>query len=342
MVRGRRSIERRGLAPLELVLALPILLAVLALVVNYGIVATWKVRALTVARHELWSHRTFRTGNHQPASLYWQASGAERSHGGGKLAELDDEALHEFDRVARGTLPATRVKYQDPDGLPDLFDPGRGFARGRAALSRRMPLWGKWQSYNLATDTRLIQDLWQFRSGYMSWWDDFWENGLYDNDSLRIPVIYRLQQADPELAARYVDIVNEILHADVQEALRPMWADLDDIEFRDHFAAWGGLRYNNFNPRFPASCGLDDEATRTARDILCKQIRGDPDGTTSQPYRMAREYYRMYLAIENLANAELTAEEPPSGDRQAYLQGVLQKVTPLKEACQQFRDSLPH
>ena len=35
---------RRGLAMLELVLALPILLFIMALIFNYGVVAKWKVR----------------------------------------------------------------------------------------------------------------------------------------------------------------------------------------------------------------------------------------------------------------------------------------------------------
>ncbi len=41
---------RRGLATLELALSLPVLLMVMALMVNFGNVASWKVRALGVAR----------------------------------------------------------------------------------------------------------------------------------------------------------------------------------------------------------------------------------------------------------------------------------------------------
>ena len=42
--------RRRGLAPLELVLAIPLLLFVVALSVIFGAVACWKVRGEVVAR----------------------------------------------------------------------------------------------------------------------------------------------------------------------------------------------------------------------------------------------------------------------------------------------------
>ena len=45
---------RRGLAPLELVLALPILLFVMALIVCYGTISAWKVREHSVARLAAW------------------------------------------------------------------------------------------------------------------------------------------------------------------------------------------------------------------------------------------------------------------------------------------------
>ena len=50
MARG----NRRGLSMLELALSLPILLFVMALIVNYGTLAAWKVRDLSVARLAVW------------------------------------------------------------------------------------------------------------------------------------------------------------------------------------------------------------------------------------------------------------------------------------------------
>ncbi|MBI2480878.1 MAG: pilus assembly protein [Planctomycetia bacterium] len=49
--------RRRGLAPLEFVLWLPVLLFVMALMVNYGTIATWRVRSEIVSQHAAWRTR---------------------------------------------------------------------------------------------------------------------------------------------------------------------------------------------------------------------------------------------------------------------------------------------
>ena len=54
-VRARR---RRGLAPLEFVMALPILLFVMALMINFGTVAVWKVRAWASPATPSWANRS--------------------------------------------------------------------------------------------------------------------------------------------------------------------------------------------------------------------------------------------------------------------------------------------
>ena len=54
---SQKSHGRRGLAPLELVLALPILLFVMALIVCYGTISAWKVREHSVARLAAWETR---------------------------------------------------------------------------------------------------------------------------------------------------------------------------------------------------------------------------------------------------------------------------------------------
>ena len=142
-------IARRGLAPLELVLALPILLAVVALIVNYGIVATWKVRGLTAARQQLWSNRWPRTGNLQPTLAYWQTTGAAQSYGTGRLPELDDPRVKQ--PVVRGPrLLAAEVKE-------DLLDPARFIRIHRSYLLNierlaRLELYAKDSRWAILTD----------------------------------------------------------------------------------------------------------------------------------------------------------------------------------------------
>ena len=53
--RARR--QARGLATLEMVLCLPFLLFIMALMINFGTAAAWKVRTLVVARNACWATR---------------------------------------------------------------------------------------------------------------------------------------------------------------------------------------------------------------------------------------------------------------------------------------------
>ena len=62
---------RHGLAPLELVLSLPLILFVMALIINFGVLACWKVRAATVARQAVWRQRFDRKGQTDPLPTGW-------------------------------------------------------------------------------------------------------------------------------------------------------------------------------------------------------------------------------------------------------------------------------
>ena len=81
----------RGLAPLEMVLSLPILLFLMALIINYGTVASWKVRGLSAARHAVWSSRWPRARDASPRPGYWRPPESEMgARGAGDVPELDD------------------------------------------------------------------------------------------------------------------------------------------------------------------------------------------------------------------------------------------------------------
>ena len=69
-----RGSRRRGLAPLELVLSLPILLMVMALMINFGTVACWKVRGLGVSRQCVWGNRWPRSTANFPQPVFWPQS----------------------------------------------------------------------------------------------------------------------------------------------------------------------------------------------------------------------------------------------------------------------------
>ncbi|MEE2706868.1 MAG: hypothetical protein VX988_07440 [Planctomycetota bacterium] len=148
--------RRRGLAPLELVLALPLMLFVMALFINAGTSAAWKVRAQGVARDAIWRTRWPRNESvpkPQPAS--WPRS-ADMDRGTvAVLRQLDEQDLDL--PVARGaTVGNARVNR-------DLLDPTAGGVRGEASIERPRPLLpavGGDMEYDL--DHPLIDGVWTY------------------------------------------------------------------------------------------------------------------------------------------------------------------------------------
>ena len=69
----RSTTSRRGLAPLELVLCLPVLLFVLALIVDAGSKSCWKMRGLVAARDAAWRSRYGRSGANLPNAVPWRS-----------------------------------------------------------------------------------------------------------------------------------------------------------------------------------------------------------------------------------------------------------------------------
>src|SRR5688572_28950253 len=89
-----RSLARRGLAPLELVLWLPVFMMVLALMVVFGNAAVWKVRTAFAARDAVWRIRTPRTGQNDPAPANFRPATVNITAGdAGNLPSLDDPRI---------------------------------------------------------------------------------------------------------------------------------------------------------------------------------------------------------------------------------------------------------
>ena len=146
----------RGLAPLEMVLAIPFLLMIMALMVNIGNVACWKVRALTVARHSIWgnlSPRTHssgivpydqKTGFADPRPDYWPAKNANAGPQDlGNSAKVTDREVPRFP-VVRGlsddnpVLPVGNGKSIAVNA--DLLNPSRGMRSGAAEMTHLYPM----------------------------------------------------------------------------------------------------------------------------------------------------------------------------------------------------------
>lgn len=227
--------RRRGLAMLELTLALPILLFIMALIIDYGTIATWKVRENSVARLAVWETRWPRTGSTDPKPAYWwPAAATMESSDQGTVAGMDDSRVDL--PVARGPLPGATVNSS-------LLDPTQGLREGSAELTRTYPFLPKMGTFTITARTWLIDNKWQYQ-----------RMGMGSNLQRRIPVLYALAEAPASLVNSYVQSVLAISQGSLHLALAPLDND-PDFNYYGALFGWGGAR--DFHPRFQPVCSTD-------------------------------------------------------------------------------------
>jgi hypothetical protein len=269
-----RRLRRRGLAPIELVLAIPLLFMVVALSVIYGVVACWKVRAEVVARDQIWGHRVPRGepfwGDMDPRALEWPQPAGVGFCPCENLVEADHQAFQA--PLIRGPLPGG-LAVNDW-----LFDPTRGVRGGRAVLSRDPPMLAKLGKYNLNVRQELLDNKWQYP-----------QTGIGSNTTRRIQVIYPTL-LDPAQAAGLRAQYQQAVQAVANSPLQPDLAVLDrDEEIRE----WYGW-YRDFHPRYPGFCSLDaDEVRQRYTPRHLPRVKGVPMSLT----RFFLQMYRSQLAV---------------------------------------------
>ncbi|MDZ7616809.1 MAG: TadE family protein [Patescibacteria group bacterium] len=325
---GLRGACRRGLSTLELVMALPILLMIMALMVNYGVVASWKIRALAVSRHAVWSTRWPRSAGGDPRPARWPETAPLGTNGLDRWAVLDDARVHH--RVARGSLaPWANVNES-------LLDPARGPREGTADIERGYPMLGRMGTYRLHASNPLLDDLWQYQ-----------RMGLSSNRQRRIPVIYELAQAPASYSQAYVQSVMAILNNPNRAALQPL--DQDD-EFLGYSARFGwGSGAPDFHPRLSQFCSLDHEIAQERVDDLIERIAGhveyDAEGneigrTPGLPNRMTQAWIGLYRRVIDSLQALIDAQPPPLPGAGAAMQAEIDQLERQIEVLQEYLESL--
>ncbi len=241
-------------------MALPIFVFLMALMINFGTTACWKIRALSVARHAVWGSRPPRTGNTNPRPDYWPESASVTTGDLEDMPELDDPRVDQ--PIARGPMPADTV-VNEP-----LLDPARGLRHGTAEITREYPLLSSMGEFTQRARTRLLDDRWQF-------WQMRWEGGGYRllmNRQRRIPMIYMLAKAPSRFVDAYVRAVVTVRRAYYGTALLPLDRDRDHIYYR-RLMGWVGSA-PDFHPRLRRFCGRDVENAEVLVEGLIDSIRG--------------------------------------------------------------------
>ena len=352
----------RGLATLEMVLCLPLLLFIMALMINFGTAAAWKVRTLVVARHAVWATRwpretsdlprpwvLYKTDTSQdPATLKtipWPEEDASMGAGGdADITELDDSRLEH--PVVRGPLPYGAAI--DPD-MYDLMTMSHGARRGSAAIQRELPLLAKMGPYRLSAACPLLDNDWRYQR--MPWDDWYWYWGGTHNEHRRIPIIYDLGIISPEsdlVESLYQEAGfrnayfamatgvnwNDLKPLGGQDAYGRELRDDEDVFYENHFPDFPvppgpfGRHMGNQHPRLGSFCTLDEEQIQERVENLIDRIQGKDDRPTvpGVPERLSRSYQGLYRAAINRYNRQWPNDPRPQGNEQDDLQ---QKIDEL-------------
>jgi len=329
-----RRARPRGLAPLEMVLSLPILLFVMALIINYGTVASWKVRGLSAARHAVWSSRWPRTPEASPRPEYWPPAARMTPTEAGNVLELDDPRVDL--PVARGPLPNHFVVHER------LLDPTRGLRQGNSHLEREFPLLARMGAYDLDARHRFLDDKWQYQRTN---WPDEGEL-LPENAWRRIPVIYRLPRVGAWLVSAYTAAANAILGAPFRADLAPLetWKDDEFVGYALRFG-WGMPR-QDFHPGLQRFCTLDagtaDRHVQKLIDHIQGSVQRDEEGQTVRRIpSVAEQLTDAFIALYRRVIRELEAQsEAASATEAAGMQAEIAELESRISILERFRATL--
>ncbi len=318
--------RRAGLAPLELVLALPLFLFVTALIVNFGDGGRWKIRAQGNARYAATRTLAFRSGEFDPNPVNWPLPAALSHAGANDITSVDPPWNSDPDI----TTPAVRgPMISDPWVGASItvkreLEMRAGVHNGRAQVTRRyhqahriMPNGGV---YSFDLNQPLLDHAWNFG-----------DMGYNDNQDRRARLWYAIEPDELGLSGLQgnLDAAHGQLQANPsQMALRPLDED-------DEFIIYRGFPPPDFHPS-PGGCELEADMYRQM-----PQYAG-PSGFLAQirrrPGVMARAFiglYRAEIARQQGSPPQIPPQPPPPGGEHWTILEV--KVGQL----QSFLNSLP-
>lgn len=314
---------RSGVAPLEFVLTLPVLLFTMALIINFGNVAAWKVRSSSVARQAVWRERHPRSGANDPRPAGWP-QGAALSNVSDNLGSPiagDPFAQH---TVTRGPTLAPPTMNSNNNSIffvnPNLLDLRLEARRGRADIQMAPPLMPQLGDFAFHIGHPL------FDAGQ----GGLWRYGDMNtgNNSRRTLVTYTYlpDGTISQLGEQFRTAAMAILTSPIKQYLDPL--DRDD----EFIAEYGSAP--DFHPNIGNGCSLDVDQIRqsklTNRSGLIDRIQGPMGGgRNGVPDRMAGAWISLYQRKVNTAMAQM----PPDTGTAQYYQNLIDQL-------QKFRGTL--
>lgn len=287
-------LPRQGLAPLELTLVLPMLVFMMALMINFGVIGAWKVRTQANSRYAAWRTVNARTGEFNPAPRYWPTNAPLTTGGGQDLptsSQIWDSQPALLCPCIRGnqlTAPSAQVAVN----VPGRLEMDGTVLEGNAQLDKPVPLLstsapgGRFR-FNLKQD--IFDNQWQFYSLGIGWNTDiradvWWDIEHTDLSALDSAVATLQQQLDQNL---------NLLRSN------PRRGDLYPLDNDDEFTRYAGWPPPDFYPRLNRICISDPQGV-----YMSAVSRLDQDGHPQAgsllsriddlPCSMSRRFTAMY------------------------------------------------
>jgi len=336
MKNNRNVTRRRGLAPLEFVLWLPILLFVTALMVNFGTMAAWRVRGETVSRDAVWRSRWPRSGatEPRPEERVWPEEATMEVHQDDPIASVDVPQIQH--RVVRGPLP-------NGFEVRPTLDPKRlGTYKGTTSIVRNYPLLPKLGQFESGEITNSLLD----RKRQVS------EMGIRSNRSRRVPHIYTLPQTEQSLPMAFMDAVAGLFGMANFEALSVLYWDKELLQllgYRVDFHPRVNSRYQRTDPA---------EVRELAVKPLVDRLNSRGQVVLGEISRLPRRMTRTFLAAyrqhvdrmreqvsqlqQQLNDPTLTAAERQAiGEQIQSVQAQIAIYLPKIQQLEAYQDQLP-
>ena len=327
---NRPRARRRGLAPLELVLVLPVLLFVMALMINLGTAGAWKIRTQINSRQAAWRALEHRGGANDPHPGNWPGDAEMR------MTTMSPSPIpvdpYQGEEVARGPMiidPLTGnilpVRRGYLDFRPTLRD-------GRAAIERPYPLLKKLPGELAFRRDHVIFDGTRFQFSSM---------GLGSNTSRRVlglyPLLLELQA--PEFVQDYLDAALAVYHDPNEPDLRPLTGGDPEVysligqhspNFQPNLLRggdWRTTRIKQVRTRVPNYCESNPVTVWNEKVTPFRRaIRNLPHGMSDY-----------YIGVYSRKISELENLDPPPLGADALIQELEAKIDQLQE----FKASLP-
>lgn len=241
--------RRQGLAPLELVLALPMLVIMMALMINFGVAGAWKVRTQANTRYAAWRTVNARTGELNPTPPYWPATATLTTQAGQDLptaSQLWDSQQELLCPCIRGTQ-LTAPNAPAVVNVPGRLEMDGLVLQGNAILDKALPLLrgalpgGRFR-FNLKQD--VFDNQWQFYSLGIPW-----------NNHTRADVWWDIAHSDLAALDGNIDSNKQRLDENLNRLqTSPRRDDLYPLDNDEEFIRYSGWPPPDFYPRLGRLC----------------------------------------------------------------------------------------